>query len=83
MYKRQIINEVVFEIYPLLKSQTIADHSLRLGFTVKNLDKLMVKLKEQGIEILSEPKQSDYGYIAIICDLDGRKIELKDKNSDS
>ena len=73
------IEGIVFEIYPLLKSQTTADSSLRLGFTIKGLDKKIAQLKQQDVEIVSEPKESEYGYFAVIKDLDGRKIELKEE----
>lgn len=74
-----IIGEIVFEIYPLLKSQTTVDNSLRLGFTVEDLDKLLEDLKENQVEIVNLPQYSEYGYFAVIKDLDGRKIELKQK----
>jgi len=73
------IGKLVFEIYPLLKNQQSADKSLRLGFDVENLDEIIVDLKKNDIEIVSEPKESEWGYFAIIKDLDGRKIELKNK----
>jgi len=68
---------LVFEIYPLLKSQKTADSSLRLGFDVDNLDELILKLEGAQVEIIQNPTQTDWGYIAIIKDPDGRKIELK------
>lgn len=74
-----IINGTVFEIYPLLKRQEQADVSTRLGFEVENLDELMLKLREEDITIMSPPSLSEFGYIAVIKDLDGRKIELKGK----
>ncbi len=73
------INEIIFEIYPLMKNQTQADHTLRLGFTVSDLDQLINNLKNNEVEIVSEPQQYEWGYVAIIKDLDGRKIELKNK----
>jgi lactoylglutathione lyase len=73
------IEKLVFEIYPLMKNQKIADKSLRLGFDVERLDELIEKLRANKIEIIAEPKKSEYGYFAVIKDLDGRKIELKDK----
>lgn len=73
------INEIVFEIYPLIKNQKTADNSLRLGFTVDNLDELIINLKKKNVQIISEPKASEWGISAIIKDLDGRKIELKEK----
>ena len=69
--------ELVFEIYPLMKNQVKPDKSLRLGFTIENLDEVVENFKRQNIEILREPKESEWGYFAIIKDLDGRKIELK------
>ena len=68
---------LVFEIYPLLKNQEAADHSLRLGFDVDDLEELILKLKEAQVEILQQPIQTDWVYVSIIKDLDGRKIELK------
>ena len=73
------IGGTVFEIYPLMKNQENPDKSLRLGFTIENLDKTIDNLKKQNIEIVREPKESEWGYFAIIKDLDGRKIELKKK----
>ena len=73
------IGETVFEIYPLMKNQEAADNSLRLGFTIDDLDRLIIKLKNRNVEIVKEPKKSEWSYFAIIKDLDGRKIELKKK----
>lgn len=70
------IGETVFEIYPLMRHQEAADKSLRLGFTVENLDELLASLKLKNIEITSEPQDSEWGRFAIIRDIDGRKIEL-------
>ena len=71
------IEKTVFEIYPLMKNQVNPDISLRLGFTIKNLDEIIENLKKQNVKIVREPKDSEWGYFAIIKDLDGRKIELK------
>lgn len=73
-----ILGETTFEIYPLLKSQTEADKSLRIGFNVKNLNHLITDLQKKNIQIIKEPQQSEWGYFAVIKDLDGRKIELKE-----
>ncbi|MEM1325270.1 MAG: VOC family protein [Bacteroidota bacterium] len=70
------VKGTVFEIYPLLKNQEVADSSTRLGFTVQSLDELIEQLRNQGVEIVREPKESEWGYFAIVKDLDGRKIEL-------
>lgn len=50
---------------------------VRLGFDVENLSKIINKLS--GWEIITMPKQSEWGLKAVIQDLDGRKIELLEK----
>lgn len=74
------IGATVFEIYPLMKNQVVADKSLRLGFSIDDLDGLIKKLKSANVEIVRAPKASEWGYFAIIKDLDGRKIELKEES---
>lgn len=73
------LNGFILEIYPLTKSMTKADNSLRLGFEIENLEKKVESLKKTDWRILSEPKETEWGMISIIQDLDGRKIELKNK----
>lgn len=70
------IDETVFEIYPLTKNQPEADKTLRLGFTIGDFDGIIQTFKKQGIKFVSEPIDTEFGYLAIIEDLDGRKIEL-------
>lgn len=72
------IERFVFEIYPLLKSQSVADKSLRLGFTVEDLELVIKDLENKGYTIIKQPFHSEWGNMAIISDLDGRKIELKE-----
>lgn len=74
-----IIDDLVFEIYPLPKGKEKADDTLRLGFTVDNLENVMERLRNSGRKIIKEPTMTEWGYISIIEDMDGRKIELKDK----
>lgn len=79
MHYSCMVGETVFELYPLLKQQKEADSSTRLGFEVKHLDVLMEELSAIGITILQEPKESEFGYFAVVKDLDGRKVELNQK----
>lgn len=72
-------NGFVFEIYPLTKSMTVADASLRLGFDVHNLPQTIETLKETNWKILSDIQKTPWGQTAVIQDLDGRKVALKDK----
>ncbi|MDO6745546.1 MULTISPECIES: VOC family protein [Flavobacteriaceae] len=72
-------NGFVFEIYPLTKSMTKADGNLRLGFDISNLSSVIDKLRGTDWIIKSDIKETEWGIIAVIQDLDGRKIELKNK----
>ncbi|SEC41788.1 hypothetical protein SAMN04489761_2937 [Tenacibaculum sp. MAR_2009_124] len=74
------IGNIVFEIYPLPKKEEIPDASLRLGFTVDNLERMIEELRTNNVLILQQPVMSEFGYFAVIKDLDGRKIELKERN---
>ena len=71
------VNGLIFEIYPLLRNQKEADISTRLGFEVEDLNQIIQKIKNAGHEIVAEPKQMEWGFVAIVKDLEGRKIELK------
>jgi len=66
----------IIEINPLPKNILQPDSTTRLGFSVENLDMLIQDLKSRGITIVTEPSQSEWGYGALIQDLDGRKIEI-------
>lgn len=50
------------------------------NFRVQDLDKLLVKLKEEGVTLIGEPEAYDYGKFAWILDLEGNKIELWEPN---
>lgn len=71
----------VFEIYPLTKSMTTADVSLRLGFDVTNLIQTIESLKNSNWKVLSEIQETPWGNIAVVQDIDGRKVELKNTPS--
>lgn len=70
------IGHTVLEIYPLAKGQEEADKHLRLGFGIEDFDKKITILKENKIVFSMEPVQTDFGYMAVVLDPDGRKIEL-------
>ncbi|TAE75159.1 MAG: glyoxalase/bleomycin resistance/extradiol dioxygenase family protein [Bacteroidetes bacterium] len=70
------LGQVILEIYPLAKNQIETDKNLRLSFKIDDFDTVIEKLKENEITFLSEPKQTDFGYMVIIQDPEGRKIEL-------
>ena len=47
-----------------------------LNYQVKNLDQLLLDLKNEGIEMVDTPEFFSYGKFAWIMDLDGNKLEL-------
>ncbi len=47
-----------------------------INFRVENLDELLKALREEGIEIVGEPQEYDYGKFGWILDPEGNKIEL-------
>jgi lactoylglutathione lyase len=73
------IGQTVLEIYPLAKGQTEPDRHLRLGFAVEDFDKKIEVLKKKQTPFAAEPMQTEFGYLAIIIDPDGRKLELYKK----
>ena len=73
------IGQTVLEIYPLAKGQKEADKNLRLGFGIDNFDAVIEKLKTLEVPFSMEPTQTDFGFMAVVVDPDGRKIELYKK----
>lgn len=74
------IDQMVLEIYPLEKNQEKPDTSLRLGFGIDHFDDVVFKLKENQVRFILEPKETEFGFMTIITDPDGRKIELYKNN---
>lgn len=72
------IDKTVFEIYPLAKPDNFPDNTTRLGFEIKSIDQTLPLLLQSKWIVKTPPKKTNYGYIAIIEDLDGRKVELKE-----
>ncbi len=73
------IGATVFEIYPLSKGQKEADHNLRLGFSLDDFDAVVAALLQQGVHFHQAPAASDFGWMAVVADPDGRKVELYKK----
>lgn len=78
MHYSATIGTLVLEIYPLTKNQTEADKNLRLGFAIDNFEETLKVLSNNDIAF-SEPTLTDFGFLTIITDPDGRKIELYKK----
>lgn len=73
------IGETTFEIYPLSKGQVEPDKNLRLGFSVDNFDKVIDSLKSQSCKFFMESQETDFGFMAVVEDFDGRKVEVYKK----
>lgn len=59
-----------------------SESEFMINYRVENLDLLLNELRKNGVEIIGEPQEFEYGKFAWIIDLDGRKVELwepKDK----
>jgi lactoylglutathione lyase len=78
MHYSATIGTMILEIYPLTKSQTEIDKNLRLGFAIDNFEETLKLLNKNEITF-SAPKLTDFGFLTIISDPDGRKIELYKK----
>lgn len=76
MHYSTVLDGVVLEIYPLAKDQSVADPHLRLGLEVTQFEQVMENLKEQGVKILQSPQQAEFGWLSVVEDPDGRKVEL-------
>jgi len=74
------IDGTVIEISPLIKSQPEADKNLRLGgFELDDFDVVISSLKEGEVQFISEQAQTDFGFMAVVVDPDGRRVELYKK----
>lgn len=72
------IDGVTLEIYPLKRSQTTPDLTLRLGFEVTDLEAAVAGLTV----VVSPPMQSEWGYRAVVADPEGRRVELTEIDLD-
>jgi predicted enzyme related to lactoylglutathione lyase len=73
------VGKAILEIYPLAKTQTEADKELRIGFALDDFENIIATLKEKQVEFVTEPMPTGYGFMAIIKDPDGRRVELYKK----
>jgi len=69
------VNGITLKIYPLKRSQTEADLTLRSGFEVADLDAVLLGVDD----VVSTPAQSEWGYRAVVADPEGRRVQLTEK----
>lgn len=67
---------VVIEVYPLPDDASPVDSSTRLGFTVANVAEVVRALEGTGMKIVTAPKETAWGFQAVMKDPDGRSVEL-------
>lgn len=70
------LGSTVIEIYPLAKNQTEPDKNLRIGFAIDGFDSVIDDLRKSNIVFHGEPIQTDFGFMVVVEDPDGRKVEL-------
>jgi len=68
------LGSLVFEIYPSQRETETAP--LRFGFQILALDRTLELLREHGVRIITEPKDSAWGRRAVVEDPDGNRVEL-------
>lgn len=76
------INRLVIELYPQNSDDQQGKENsdpIRIGFTIGFLDNVIQSIQEKGNKIHSMPRQTQWGYRAVIIDPDGRKVELAER----
>ncbi|NIG55092.1 VOC family protein [Chitinophaga sp. Cy-1792] len=70
---------LVLEIYPLPAPAHGPDQTTRFGFTVPNLELTMQTLQKLNVTIVTMPRDTEWGRMALVQDMDGRRVELTEK----
>lgn len=66
---------VVFEIYPATMKSP-ATRGVRLGFRVEDVDAAVTAWASAGGEVVEYPADSPWGRRAVVCDLEGTRVEV-------
>lgn len=59
-----------------------SEKGFMINYRVQNIDRLVQQLKEEGITVLDEIEQFEYGKFVHIMDMEGHKIELWEPNDE-
>jgi lactoylglutathione lyase len=73
------LDGAVLEIYPAL-SPAQSTAGARLGFRVRSVEESVRACSESG-RIISSPKESPWGYRAVVEDPEGHRIELTESHN--
>ena len=73
-------DKVCYTVWSIFKEDTKyldpSTKGMMINYRVENLEKLLGILKEEGVEIVGEMEESEFGKFGWIMDPDGNKIEL-------
>ncbi|MCR9201471.1 MAG: VOC family protein [Planctomycetaceae bacterium] len=75
------LGDAVFELYPA--SERFPVSTSRIGFAVASIDTVLASLRKMSGEVLTEPKQTQWGLRAVVADPDGHRVELIQKQQHS
>jgi len=73
------VGTAVLEVYPLGGSGNTL--GVRLGFQVASVSAVIVAIQAAGGSVVTAPKDSPWGFRAVVVDPDGHRIELVDKSA--
>jgi len=63
-------------LHPIAGGQTVAPGSMSIGFTVDDVDALIATLKGDGVTVITEPFDENFGRLAVVADPDGYPVQL-------
>jgi lactoylglutathione lyase len=72
-------NGITLEIYPETQknfTESRAQRTLRLGFTVESLATTLESLETLGATVLNPSSVAQWGRLAVVLDPDGREVEI-------
>lgn len=69
------VGGTVLELYPASGTES-PEVSIRLGFSIPELDQTVETLRSAGAPIIAEPKKTEWGTRTVVRDPDGRAVEL-------
>ena len=76
------IGEAILEVYPLMKDQVSSDKCLRIGLAIDDFEERISVLRNSGVIFNLEPRDTEFGLMAVVVDPDGRKLEIYKSGTD-
>jgi len=77
------LGPIVFEIYPLPTSVSHVEDNNLVGFELEEADQRLEEWKRQGGIVLKDLRPTEFGTVALLKDLDGRKVSILAVNSNN